>query len=53
MSAEGGHGDSAGDPAGGAVIFASLQQLGLRAEPRKMTVDFLVVDHAEKVPTEN
>ena len=54
MAAEGVHGgDSAGDPAGATVIFASLQQLGLRAEPRKMTVDFLVVDHAEKVPTEN
>jgi uncharacterized protein (TIGR03435 family) len=54
MAAEGVHGgDSAGDPAGGSVIFASLQQLGLRAEPRKMAVDFLVVDHAEKVPTEN
>ena len=53
MAAEGGHGDSAADPAAGSVIFASLQQLGLRAEPRKMTVDMLVVDHAEKVPTEN
>jgi len=31
----------------------SLAQLGLKMEPRKAPLDILVVDHAEKTPTEN
>jgi uncharacterized protein (TIGR03435 family) len=38
----------------GPTIFEALQQqLGLKLEQRKTTVDVLVVDHVEKVPTEN
>jgi uncharacterized protein (TIGR03435 family) len=35
-------------------IFTVLQeQLGLKLVPEKVTVDTLVIDHADKVPTEN
>jgi len=35
-------------------IFSALRsQLGLRLEPRKIPVEMLVIDHAEKTPTEN
>jgi uncharacterized protein (TIGR03435 family) len=45
--------DSASEPAGGSAMFAYVQQLGLKLEPRKAPLELLVVDHAEKVPTEN
>jgi uncharacterized protein (TIGR03435 family) len=42
----------ASDPEG-VSIFASVQKLGLLLDHRKAPVEHLVVDHAEKVPTEN
>jgi uncharacterized protein (TIGR03435 family) len=40
--------------ADGPTLFGAVQsQLGLKLESRKRQVDVLVLDHAEKVPTEN
>ena len=44
--------DAASDPAG-LSIFAAVQQLGFKLEPRKVALDFVVIDHLEKAPTEN
>jgi len=41
-----------GDPAG-VVLSLVQEQLGLKLESRKRTIDFLVIDHAEKTATEN
>jgi uncharacterized protein (TIGR03435 family) len=42
------------DAAPGPSLFTALnEQLGLRLEARKGPVEILVVDSAEKVPTEN
>jgi uncharacterized protein (TIGR03435 family) len=35
------------------VLRALQDQLGLRLEPRKLTIEMIIVDHVEKVPTEN
>ena len=43
---------TASDPSSNSV-FASVQQLGLRLEPRKNPTEVIVVDHLEKMPTEN
>jgi uncharacterized protein (TIGR03435 family) len=42
----------ASDPAP-TLIRAVESQLGLKLERKKLPVDFLVVDRAEKIPTEN
>jgi uncharacterized protein (TIGR03435 family) len=39
--------------AGPTLLVAVQQQLGLKLEPKKGMVDILVVDHIERVPTEN
>ncbi len=47
-------GNAAPDLGSGPSIFTALQeQLGLKLESRKAPVEILVIDHAEKVPTEN
>ena len=43
----------ASDPSGGSTAYASVEKLGLKLEPRKANVEQLVVDSAEKTPTEN
>src|ERR1022692_2373297 len=42
----------ASDP-GGSSLFAPTQTLGLKLEPRKVPLTFIVVDSVEKMPTEN
>jgi uncharacterized protein (TIGR03435 family) len=42
----------AADPSGSS-IFASVQQMGLKLEARKAPLPYVVVDHFEKMPTEN
>ena len=44
--------DGAPDPSSSS-IFAGLQKLGLKLEPRKVPVETIVIDHVEKTPTEN
>jgi uncharacterized protein (TIGR03435 family) len=39
--------------AGPTLLMALQQQMGLKVEAKKVRVDVIVVDHAEKVPTEN
>jgi uncharacterized protein (TIGR03435 family) len=43
--------DSASEP--GSSIVTSVQQLGLKLDPRKTPLDMIVIDHLEKLPTEN
>lgn len=44
--------DAASD-ASSSSIFASIQALGLKLEPRKLPIDLIVVEKAEKMPTDN
>jgi uncharacterized protein (TIGR03435 family) len=43
----------ASDPSGGANVSSSVQALGLKLDPRREPVEQLIVDHIEKIPTEN
>lgn len=43
--------DGASDPT--SSIFSTVQQLGLKLEPRKAPIEILIIDHVEKTPTDN
>jgi uncharacterized protein (TIGR03435 family) len=50
----GGEGKAAPDSPDAPSIFTAVQEkLGLRLEGRKSPVEILIIDHAERVPTEN
>jgi uncharacterized protein (TIGR03435 family) len=34
-------------------MFQTIQQLGLKLQPRKAALDTIVIDHLEKLPVEN
>jgi uncharacterized protein (TIGR03435 family) len=44
--------DAASDPSGSS-IFSTVQQMGLKLEARKAPIETIIIDHVEKVPTEN
>jgi uncharacterized protein (TIGR03435 family) len=44
--------DAASDPSGSS-IFSTVQQMGLKLEPRKAPIETIIIDHVEKAPTEN
>jgi uncharacterized protein (TIGR03435 family) len=44
--------NAASDPSGaGQGVYSSVEQMGLKLEERKATVERLIVDHAEKAPS--
>jgi uncharacterized protein (TIGR03435 family) len=45
--------DSGASDPSGSSIFTSIQNLGLRLEPRKLPLDILVIDRMEKAPSAN
>jgi uncharacterized protein (TIGR03435 family) len=51
-SGGGGEGKSEG-PDGPSIFMALQEKLGLKLDARKMPVDLLTIDHAEKIPVEN
>jgi uncharacterized protein (TIGR03435 family) len=44
--------EGASDPSGSS-IFSNIQQLGLKLDARKAPLEMIVIDHLEKMPTEN
>jgi len=47
------HPDDMPHPDRGSIFVALQEQLGLKLEPEKVPVDYLVIDHVDKTPVEN
>jgi uncharacterized protein (TIGR03435 family) len=43
----------ASDPSAGESAFRSVEKMGLKLEPKKASVDYMVIDRLEKLPTED
>jgi uncharacterized protein (TIGR03435 family) len=41
------------DPSGPSAVLSSLKNIGLKAVAQKASLRFLIIDHAEKTPTDN
>lgn len=48
-----GRGPVASEPSGMTIYSALQQELGLKLESKKLPLDNVIIDHIEKVPTEN
>jgi uncharacterized protein (TIGR03435 family) len=44
---------AAADPSGGTSAYQSVEKMGLKLEQRKASVEYTVIDHLEKAPTED
>lgn len=44
---------TASDPSGSSSIMSAIQQLGLKLDAQKESVEFLVIDNLDKMPTDN
>jgi uncharacterized protein (TIGR03435 family) len=53
IAGEGGKPSAEASEPAGSSLFMSMQQMGLKLEPRKAPVVVIVIDHVEKSPTEN
>ena len=49
---EGSEGEQGGDPVGASMVEA-LEKGGLRLERRNAPIETIVIDHVERMPTEN
>jgi uncharacterized protein (TIGR03435 family) len=45
--------DAAADPGGGTSAQRSVEAMGLKLEPKKASIDYMVIDKLEKLPTED
>jgi uncharacterized protein (TIGR03435 family) len=53
LGARGGTGPAAAASDPGSAMFSAVQDLGLRLDSKKSPMDLIVIDHLEKLPTEN